>query len=406
MVAPEQMPLTPDFYEYSWTPLSEAEVDGEFVVLRWPDGKEYRAYDRWLRESAVDRGGIDLATREGLIDPARFADGLRAESVGVSDGALHVRFAPEGVDTSFHPGWLRHVADGRHLVSSFLPDPVEWRSADLGGEPPSYDGSEVMNDGALMRAWVNDLLRYGLARLRDCPVDEDFLLELARRIGAVRDTNFGPIWDVKADISLAGDDRTNSTANTTLRLPPHTDLPTRETPPGFQFLHCLVNGTEGGNSTMADGAAVAAHLEANQPEHYEALTTLRWVFFNRGPNIDHRWSGPLIDHGVEGSPVTFRAFHPVRAFPDMDDVDVPRAYAALGVFSATAADPRFQLRFPFVAGDIVGFDNRRVLHGREDFSSGGHRHLRGIYVDHDEVRSFARVANRRHERATGSPFQV
>lgn len=402
MAAPAQVPVTPDFYEYPWTPLADVALDGAFVVMRWPDGTEYRAYDRWLRESAVDRGGVDPATREGTMDPARFADGLHVASVEVTQGSLHVRFAPEGVDATFHPGWLRHVADGRHLVSSYLPDPVEWRSADLGGEPPTYDGSEVMNDRGLLRAWINDLLRYGLARLRSCPTDEDFLLEFAGEVGAVRETNFGRIWDVKADMALAGDDRTNSTANTNLRLPPHTDLPTRETPPGFQFLHCLVNDAEGGNSTMADGAAVAAHLHSDHPEHYEALTTLRWVFFNRGPSIDHRWSGPMIDRGVEGSPLTLRAFHPVRGFPDMDEADIPLAYAAMAVFSAAAAEPEFQLSCPFAPGDVIGFDNRRVLHGRDEFSAGGRRHLRGIYIDHDEIRSFARVANRRHELDTGS----
>jgi len=392
-----QVPLTPDFYDYPVRALESAAIEGDFVALRWPDGREFRAYDRWLRENAVDQGGIHLETRECIMDPARFVDGLCIGEASVVDGSLVVRFDPEGVEASYHPGWLRHVAEGQHLTDHYIPKPVSWRPEDFGGEPPSYEGAEVMNDPATMRQWVNDLLRFGLARLRNCPTDEDFLLEFAHQVGAVRDTNFGHIWDVKADVEMAGDDLTNSTANTTLRLPPHTDLPTRETPPGFQFLHCLVNETEGGNSTMADGAALAAELEANHPEHYEALTTLKWVFFNRGPNIDHRWSGPFIDHGVDGTPLTFRAFHPVRGFPDMDPADVPRAYAALGAFSSLAASPEFQMSYPFAPGDIVGFDNRRVLHGRDEFSSGGRRHLRGIYIDQDEVRSFARVANRRHE---------
>ncbi|NNC78525.1 MAG: gamma-butyrobetaine,2-oxoglutarate dioxygenase [Acidimicrobiales bacterium] len=392
-----QDPLTPDFYDYPFDALSSVERDGAFLVLRWADGCEYRAFDRWLRENAVDRGGVHLATREGVMDPAHFAAGLVIGEASIVDGALVVRFDPEGVEASFHPGWLRHVAEGRHLTDTYIPNIVAWRPSDFGGEPPSYDGAEVMDDEATMRFWINDLLRYGLARLRNCPTEEDFLLEFAAKVGAVRDTNFGHIWDVKADVTMAGDDLTNSTANTNLRLPPHTDLPTRETPPGFQFLHCVVNETQGGNSTMADGAAVAAELEANHPEHYEALTTLKWVFFNRGPNIDHRWSGPMIDLGVDGSPLTFRAFHPVRGFPDMDQSDMPRAYAAMAAFSSIAASPEFEMSYPFAAGDIVGFDNRRVLHGRDQFSSGGKRHLRGIYIDQDEVRSFARVANRRHE---------
>ena len=144
----------------------------------------------------------------------------------------------------------------------------------------------------------------------------------------------------------------------------------------------------------------AQFLAEHHPEHFEALTTLRWVFFNRGPGIDHRWSGPLIDLGVAGSPLTLRAFYPVRGFPDMDPSDMPRAYAAMAVFSDLAASERFQMRYPFEVGDFVGFDNRRILHGRDAYSAGGRRHLRGMYIDHDEIRSSARVANRAHARAT------
>ena len=393
-----EAPPTPDFYAYPWHPLVAASNTPPFVRVEWADGTTLRLHDRWLRENAVDRGGIDLATREGLTDPAHVPAGFGVEDATIDDqGALVITFAPEGTVAPYHPGWLRHIADRRHEPDSYIPDSTAWEAADFGDAPPDHDGARVLDDPAVLTGWVNDLLRYGIARLRDAPIESDFLLELSNRIGPVRDTNFGPIWDVKADVEMLGNDATNSTANTTLRLPPHTDLPTRETPPGFQFLHCLANETAGGNSTMADGAAVVAHLREEHPEHYEALTTLRWIFFNRGPNIDHRWSGPFIDLGVHGSPLTLRAFHPLRAFPDMDDEDVPRAYAALACFSETAASARFQLSYPFAPGDIVGFDNRRILHGREAFSAGGARHLRGTYLDQDELRSFARVANRRLE---------
>jgi len=390
------MSLTPDFYEYEWKSIAHVEARDRFVHLVWPDGVELQALDLWLRENAVGAGGVDVATREGLIDPAEHDDACRVARAELgADGSLSVQFEPDGVRADFHPGWLRHVADQQHLASSWLPEPVVWVANDL-VEPPTHDGSTVLTDDAVLRAWVDDLLRFGLARLRNAPVDLDFGRRLAERIGPIRDTNFGPIWDVKADVALAGDDLTNSTANTNFRLGPHTDLPTRETPPGFQFLHCVANTTEGGFSTMADGAAVVAALQQEHPEHYEALTTLNWIFFNRGPGIDHRWSGPLIDLGVDGSPLTIRAFYPVRGFPDMAAEDQPRAYEAMRCFSRMAAGDRFQLRYPFEPGDLVGFDNRRILHGRDAYSAGGSRHLRGVYIDHDEVRSFARVANRRH----------
>jgi gamma-butyrobetaine dioxygenase len=388
-------PLTPDFYEYSWNQVVSTSVEGRFVDIVWADGTELRAFDLWLRENAVGAGGVDVATREGLLDPAALSDEIRVRSAAVSaDGALEIVFAPDGVQACYHPGWLRHVADGNHRAQSWLPTPTAWTPQTF-SEPPSHDGSLVLDDDAVFGAWLGDLIRYGISRLRACPLDHDFNLLLADKIGAVRDTNFGPIWDVKADVTMAGSADTNSTANTNLRLGPHTDLPTRETPPGFQFLHCVQNEAGGGYSTMADGAAVVEAIEAEHPEHYEALTTLKWVFFNRGPGIDHRWSGPYIDLGVDGAPLTLRAFYPVRGFPDMAPDDMPRAYAAMTCFSRMAASDRFQISYPFTPGDLVGFDNRRILHGREAFASGGHRYLRGIYIDHDEIRSTARVVNRR-----------
>lgn len=391
--------LTPDFYDYPWEPLESANVDDRWVILRWVDGAELRVFDLWLRENAVGHGGIDVATREGVLDPADHDDATRVSTARLTaEGGLVCTFQPGGKEVEYHPGWLRHIADGKNLPASFLPTPVEWTTSEL-AEPPTHDGAPLHADDAqaveVLRQWADDLVSLGIARLRNVGNDPDFGVKLADRIGAIRHTNFGHIWDVVTDVPLDGASDTNSVANTRLRLAPHTDLPTRETPPGFQFLHCTQNSVEGGMSTMADGYAVAAHIRENHPAEYEALTTLRWVFFNRGNGLDHRWSGPAIDLGVAGRPTTLRAFYPVRAFPDMDEADVPRAYAAIKLFSRFAADDQFQIRFPFFPGDLVGFDNRRILHGRDAFSSGGKRRLRGFYIDHDDVFSFVRVANRR-----------
>ncbi|MGI9599343.1 MAG: TauD/TfdA family dioxygenase, partial [Acidimicrobiales bacterium] len=333
---------TPDFYRYRWAALESATVDGHFVVLSWPDGLTLRAFDLWLFENVVGRS-IDAATRESVFDPADLdpdqmgSPTMAGTATVTEDGALHIDWAIDGGPdrgpdsgpdrrigrgpTIYHPGWLRHVAEGRHRPDGWLPRPAVWRAADL-AEPPTHDGSAVLDDQTVMDRWVDDLLRYGIARLRGGSLDPDLVLNIVSRMGAIRDTNFGPTWDVRAKLDP------DSTANTNYRLCPHTDLPTRETPPGYQFLHCIANTVSGGFSTMADGLAVAGHLEQHHPDHYEALTTLNWIFFNRGPTVDHRWSGPIIDLGVPGSPLTLRAFHPVRGFPDMADEDVPRAYAA------------------------------------------------------------------------------
>ena len=129
---------------------------------------------------------------------------------------------------------------------------------------------------------------------------------------------------------------------------------------------------------------------------YESLTTDEWVFANRALDGDHRWIGPIIDLGGPRSPLTIRAFYPVRLAPHMPFEHQQRAYDAMRMFSQVAHDPRFMIASAFEPGDLVGFDNRRILHGRDAFDpAAGRRRLRGCYIDHDDLFSRLRVLRRR-----------
>lgn len=394
MNTPVSQAIPPDFYDYEPSPLCAAVTEGDFVHIRWPDDTKLACHRFWLRENAVGQGGIDLATREGILDPADLTDDIIVKSAVVDDlGNLIIEWADDGQRSIYHAGWLRHVADNNHWPASWLPEAIPWTAESI-GEVPRVDGSHALLSDEIVLSLLNNLLIYGACVLENTPTHEGYLLELAERIGPVRDSNFGMLWDVKADVELAGDAKTNSTANTGLRLGPHSDLPTREIPPGFQFLHCLINDADGGESTLTDGAALVEALERDHPEAFELLSTRHWIFFNRGPGIDHRWSAPIIDYLPGCDTPTIRAFYPVRAFPAMACEDVSRSYDALRLFHRMADQPEFELKFRLTAGDIMCFDNRRVLHGRDAFTGSGKRHLQGIYIDRDEIMSRGRALNR------------
>lgn len=379
-------PLTPDFISHGWHPLASAELRDGFVTVTWDDGMTFEAYSLWLAENA-EGYGLEPTIRESTIEPCHLPspNALCAVAVGAA-GELVLDWAGH-TDIRVHPGWLRHIAEERHLPASSLPDHTSWTAHEL-PHPPTLDGSNILGDESVLETWLTTLVRYGLCRLENTPIDPDFVGRLVGSVGPIRDTNFGPVWSVRA---IPDPD---STANTGLDLGQHTDLPTRETPPGYQFLHCIENSVNGGWSRMSDGLAVTEAIRVEHPDAYEALTTLDWVFMNRSPDADHRWIGPIIDHGAPHQPLTLRAFYPVRSAPHMAPADIPRAYESLRVFARLARDPRFQIRYPFRSGDLVGFDNRRMLHGRDAFESGGARHLRGCFADHDDIYSRLRVLRR------------
>ena len=394
MNTPISEAIAPDFYHYDSRPIASAALEGEFVHVRWPDDAKLGCHRFWLKENAVGQGGIDLATRECILDPADLTDDIEVKSAVVDNaGDLIVEWAHDGQRSVYHSGWLRHVADNNHRPNSWLPEAQLWTTDSI-GKVPRVDGSAAVESDEAILALLNNPMVHGACVLENSPTHEGYLLELAERIGPVRDSNFGRIWDVRADINLAGDATTNTTANTGLRLGPHSDLPTREVPPGFQFLHCLINDADGGESTLTDGAALVEALERDHPEEFELLYTRHWIFFNRGPGIDHRWSAPIIDYLPGCDTPTIRAFYPVRAFPAMANEDVGRCYDALRLFHKMADRPEFELKFRLTAGDIMCFDNRRVLHGRDAFTGSGKRHLQGIYIDRDEIMSRGRALNR------------
>jgi len=384
---PKAAPLTPDFIPHAWVALESASLvaDG-FVALRWPDGTEWCAYSLWLAENS-DGYGLEPSSRESMLEPRDLPAPTALQRVSVdADGALVTEWV-DGRRLRVHPGWLHHVAGDRHLPFSVLPELTMWTGADF-SEPPTLDGSNILHDDTVLEAWLATLVQYGLCRLTNTPTDLEFVGRLVAHVGPIRDTNFGPIWSVRAKPDP------DSTAYTGLDLGQHTDLPTREVPPGFQFLHCVENTVQGGFSRMSDGWAVSEAIRVEHPDAYDALCNLDWVFCNRATDAEHRWIGPMIDHGSRYQPLTLRAFYPVRTSPHMDQADIPRAYESLRVFATMARDPRFQLVYPFRPGDLVGFDNRRILHGRDSFESAGTRHLRGCYADHDDFYSRLRVLRR------------
>ena len=86
---------------------------------------------------------------------------------------------------------------------------------------------------------------------------------------------------------------------------------------------------------------------------------------------------------------------PLQAdYKDMDGI-----YAALVCFLDLVNSSDYQIRFPLQAGDLIMFDNRRVLHGRGEFyPKTGDRALRGTYVERDDVMSKIREFEQQQSR--------
>lgn len=388
------LPPTPDFDSYpapAAIVAAETENRGRILRVAWSDGRHSRYHAIWLRDNASDEENLNLETREQRSDVTAIPKDIRIEAARVdSAGALELRWSRGAAVSRFHPGWLRaHDYSNPRICDVAAFEPKTWDAESL-REPPSFDGAAILEDDDVLEAWLKSVCRHGIARLRDLPAQPGMVARVAERIGPLRETNFGRIFDVRVRPGPG------SNAYTAAALTPHTDLPTREYQPGLQLLHCLRNASVGGRAIMVDGYRLAAILSEDEPEAFGLLTRIAWTYGNRALDTDYRWSSPVIRLDEEGAVEELRVAPFLRAPLALDFDLVEPAYGALRRFFERVADPSLQMRFDYRPGDLLAMDNRRILHGREAYEeTAGERWLQGCYGEREELLSRLRILARR-----------
>jgi gamma-butyrobetaine dioxygenase len=213
-------------------------------------------------------------------------------------------------------------------------------------------------------------------------------------MGHVIDTNYGRLFDVRA-VAVA-----ENLAYTDRGLGLHTDNPYRDPVPGFQALQCLLASTEGGDSLFADGWAVAEHLRATDPESFATLTSTPVPFYYRSAGAELRAERPLIQLTARGVVCAVHYNNRSIAPLQLEHAHLQRFYHAYQRFALLLREPRLQMHLRLRPGDLVVFDNQRILHGRTAFASMREaRHLQGCYLSRDSVLSTAAVLNREYRTA-------
>ncbi|CAB3978877.1 gamma-butyrobetaine dioxygenase-like [Paramuricea clavata] len=155
-------------------------------------------------------------------------------------------------------------------------DLILWDAGMLQDKIPLYDCKAVMNDDTTLFKYLYSLYQYGLVLLDDGPVRQDFLFELATRIGWFQKTYLGDINNLKVE------DNPISVGCTAKGLYIHTDLPYLRSSPDIQALHCLEQSPSGGMSTFADGFHAVKQLKRDSPDAFRVLTTFPMRFYDEG----------------------------------------------------------------------------------------------------------------------------
>jgi len=165
--------------------------------------------------------------------------------------------------------------------------------------------------------------------------------------------------------------------------------------PGNQFLHCYRNNAAGGGSIFADAMAIIDDFKVDHPQYYELLCKAQvpWHFIDDKDDIrQHR---PVINLDRYGDFIglTFNAH--LADVPDFNTDLMYDFYAAFRELMVSIRTAKYNIEYVLNQGEMVVFDNQRILHGRASFDpDSGDRHLRGYYIEHNEIDSRIRMLDK------------
>jgi gamma-butyrobetaine dioxygenase len=366
-----------------------ATLRGRGVHIRIGDN-EAQLHPLWLRNRSQEPGQVEPVNRQRLFTPQDVPLDLSVTSVAPDGDALIVAFSDHHeARLAIHP---IAVALGWAADPEAPPAPEPWSTPH--DEFPYVDWSaigwsaEEAEPGAVL-AFLDAFYRYGYVVFRNTPTTEGTVRRVCDRLGYISGNNFGWVFDVRAEA------RPTDLAYTPIALLAHTDQPYRRPVPGIQLLHCLVNDSPGGDSTLADGLAAAEALRTADPDAFAACVAIEMEFRYDMVSDTVVGRGPLIEYDRWGR------FRQVRLNTKLDaplppaDGDLDAFYRGRRWLTDWLNDSAHQVTFRLEPGDVMFMDNLRVMHGRTAFdTSTGMRHLQGAYIDHDGPDTMYRLTQR------------
>ncbi|KAE8378450.1 hypothetical protein BDV26DRAFT_261721 [Aspergillus bertholletiae] len=252
----------------------------------------------------------------------------------------------------------------------------------------SYE--EYMYDDKVFSSAMRNLAQTGLLFLKDIPDSRTEVEKIATRMGPLRNTFYGPTWDVRTVPEA------KNVAYTNQFLGFHMDLMYMNEPPGYQLLHCLQNSCDGGESLFADSFAVARQLSIDDPEAFQALCKLRLSYeYNHQDDVySNDW--PVFQTYMDEHTQQRRLMHANYSPPFQAPMHGQRRpfnrtvaeMRALDKFAKMLEEEKYIYELKLNPGECAIFENRRVLHARRQFNTAtGQRWLAGAYVDEDALLS-------------------
>ncbi|XP_063395411.1 gamma-butyrobetaine dioxygenase [Cydia fagiglandana] len=345
----------------------------------------------WLRDNCQCEQCFHRSAKSRTVDWSKFDLKVKAKNVQKDENSVKLTW-DDGHISEFDLKWLEFrnfSAENKRIYDSaiYKPAKIAWEGNDFQKICSKHDYDEILNSNQALYNWLHSLSVYGVALIQNTPNSSTAIDKIVDTIGFTRRTHYG----VKFVVQNVPNTSNVAYLNTNLQV--HIDLPYYEYCPGVNMLHCLEQTqSQGGENILSDAHYVASYIKQNHPEQFKLLTDVEIEWSDIGTEDGNEFfklhRSPVICLDKHGEVMRINFSVPQRGnyFPGPIELVQPW-YEAWALF--LNLNHKFSAKFKTKAGDILTFDNIRLLHGRNayDDSSNNVRKLIGAYVDWDEIYS-------------------
>ncbi|MFT5219912.1 MAG: gamma-butyrobetaine hydroxylase [Planctomycetota bacterium] len=353
------------------------------LTIDWENGLQSKLATIWLRDHCQMAESRDVISGQRLMNISDIPEEVEIDTVTRENDSLIIRYHPDQYCSRFSNDW---IFQNCYCINSTYDDRSEknkrlWQGDSFATGIPQCNFDDFSNRSEVKLSALQAVRDYGFVLLNAVEPSPAKVLDVIKEFGFVRQTNYGKLFDVRATVDAS------NLAFTNRGLGCHLDNPYRDPVPGLQLLHCLESSTEGGETILQDGFMAAAVLRAENPDHFSLLCK-QWINFkfqDSASNLKSRVAFIEVNDHDEVIKVRFnnRSIDTINLAPDL----IRSFYQAYRHYAEILERETLQISFKLEAGQLILFDNTRILHARKSYSSAGHRHLQGAYSDLDGLYS-------------------
>jgi trimethyllysine dioxygenase len=356
--------------------IQSTQQSGGRVYLTWKNGDAADFSLFWLRDHCQHPTSLDPSTMQRNVETFSLPSVPEVTEIKTSDDGMELilKWKSEELISTFTSKFLHQFG----VPAPITPDYDLW-SSKLGGNIPDFEYDAMIKDDDALLKMLEAIQRKGIVTFSNMPSDIEATRALLTRVGYIRDSVFGSLWD------FSSNQEHSDSAYTSDSIGLHTDSTYCVDPPGMQLLHCLAFDGEGAFNQFADGFMAAQVIRRENPEAYECLKSVIVSSHYIEPGIHLCAEHPVVTEDADGyfKQICFNNYD--RSPFKLDKDKEALFYQAYGRFFELVNDPAYQVQLQLRPGRAVWFDNWRVLHSRTAFS--GFRHLAGGYTNKEDFMS-------------------